>query len=118
MKAKYDISVLDDDTIRDRFEEAFISQMEDGSNELAIGEVDVEVERDQQTNDLNIRVTVFAMAEHTPRFEFHNPSTGEIAKGAKTIKIDAEEKGVATFLLTHSMDRNTNDYDVVYTLQR
>jgi hypothetical protein len=119
MKKKFDIEALDDERISTLFEEAYRKQVDDPSNELAIGDVDVELEKPKpgEKTPLTVRVTIFAFAEHTPRLEYHNPSTGKIAQGAKTINVVDEGKGTAKFALSGSADRNTNDYDVLYTLR-
>jgi hypothetical protein len=116
--SKFDITVMDNDTIRDAFEESFKAQVDDTSNDLEIGEIDVEVERGSQDRDVTATVTVYSMAEHTPRNGVHNPATGHIAKGAKTIRVVVEGRGEASFGLVTSRDRSTNDYDLVYSLRK
>ena len=113
----FDITVMDNDSIRDAFEESFRAQVDDTSNELEMGEVDVEIERGNQVRDITATVTVYSMAEHTPRSGVHDPSTGFIARGAKSIRVEVEGRGEAKFELTGSKDRSTNDYDLVYELR-
>jgi hypothetical protein len=118
---KYDISILDDDAIRDLFEAAFRSRLNDRSNNEILIEDDnfeCEVERLGQTGDIRVKVTVFGLAGGTTRRQFHNKETGKVLKGGRSISVNIPGKGQAVFTFDDSSELNTNDFVVFYKLER
>ena len=114
----YDIADMDDDALGRAFEQAFRVQVDDLSNDLEIGAVDVSIERGKQLRDVTAVVSIYAMAEHTPREEVHDPETGKTARGAKVIKVEVENRGEAVFDLADSRGRGSNYYDLLYKMRR
>ena len=114
---KYEISVLDDDTINDLFSAAFKTRINDKSNNEMLIEEDnfeCEVERIGQTGDIKVHVTMYGLAGGTTRLQFHDKGTGKIIKGGKSISVTVPGTGQANFVFDGSSELNTNDYVVFY----